>query len=78
MNCPHCQRLINSRQHRHCGFCGKELPEECLLSDAEIAALKTEQDQIAARRAVAKAKEEEEREQQKRSSDGGFQMPPMG
>jgi DNA-directed RNA polymerase subunit M/transcription elongation factor TFIIS len=78
MNCPHCQRLLYSRQHRHCGFCGKELPKEFRLSEEEVVALKTEQDQIALRRAAAKAKEEAEREQQKRNADGGYSMPPMG
>jgi hypothetical protein len=78
MNCPHCQRLLYSRQHRTCGFCGKELPKELLLTDEEILALKTEQDQITTRRAAAKAREEAEKEQQKRCSDGNYMMPPVG
>jgi hypothetical protein len=78
MNCPHCQRLLYSGQHRHRGFCGKQLPKEFLLSDGEVVALKAEQDQIAVRRAAAKAKEEEEKERQKRNGDSGYYMPPMG
>lgn len=78
MKCPHCDRLIYSRQHKQCGFCGHELPEELLLSDQEVAKLKTEQAAIAARRELAKAKEEEEREQARRKSAGSYPQPPLG
>ena len=67
--CPYCERIIYSRQHRKCGYCGKELPSELLLSEAEIAQLKAEEAAIAERRAKAKAKEEEDR--RKRSGDSG-------
>ena len=58
MNCPHCQRLLYSRQHKTCGFCGAELPPECLLSEDEVAELKAEPRAIAERPAIDKAKEE--------------------
>jgi len=76
MNCPICKRLLYSRQHKKCGFCGAELPPEALLSEDEIAAIKTEQQAIAVRRAKAKAKEDEEK--RKQSADGGgFDSPMM-
>lgn len=75
MNCPHCHRLLYSRQHKTCGFCGAQLPPEFLLSDEELAALKAEQEAIAERRAIAKEKEEEERKQ--REAQSGDHMPPM-
>ena len=74
MNCPSCKRLLYSRQHKNCGFCGAELPPEALFSQDEIAAIKTEQEAIAIRRAKAKAKDEEEKRKQD-SSGGGFDMP---
>src|SRR5689334_20375889 len=58
MNCPNCDRLLYSRQHKTCGFCGAELSSEVRLSDEEIAAMKAEQEAIAVRRAIAKAEEE--------------------
>ncbi len=64
MNCPHCQRLLYSRQHRTCGFCGGELPDECRLEDWQIAEMKAEQAAIAHRREIAKAKDEEEKRKQ--------------
>jgi hypothetical protein len=69
MNCPHCQRLLYSRRHQTCGFCGGELPAECLLSEYEVAEIKEEQQEIAARRARDKEKEEEVRRQS--SGSGG-------
>ncbi len=68
MNCPHCQRLLYSRSHPKCGFCGGELPPEVMLEEHVIAELKAEQAEIAARRARDKAKDEEER---KRNADSG-------
>ncbi len=61
MNCPHCQRLLYSRRHPNCGFCGGDLPPEVMLEEHIIAELKEEQAQIAARRARNEAKDEEER-----------------
>jgi hypothetical protein len=61
MNCPHCQRLLYSRSHPKCGFCGGELPPEAMLEEYVIAELKEELAQIEARRAMHKAKDEEER-----------------
>lgn len=74
MNCPRCQRLLYSRQHQHCGFCGQKLPAELLLSEAELAALKAEQLAIAERRARDREKEEEEK---RRQTDGGTYFPPI-
>jgi hypothetical protein len=76
MNCPSCNRLLYSRQHKTCGFCGAVLPPEFLLSDDEIAAIKIEQGAIAVRRAKAKAKEEEEKRKQA-ADDGGIDFPSM-
>lgn len=59
MNCPNCKRLLYSRQHKHCGFCGAELPPGVIFSAEEIAAVQAEQQAIAARRAQVRAKEEE-------------------
>ena len=74
MNCPYCNRLLYSRQHKNCGFCGKELPERYLLSEDEIEEMREEIKAINARRAIAKEKEEQELAEQKRRSDhpGGF------
>ena len=66
MNCPHCQRLLYSRQHARCGHCGGELPEGVRLADHEIDEMKAEICEIDARRAVAKEKEDREREEQRR------------
>jgi hypothetical protein len=68
MNCPHCNRLLYSRRHKTCGFCGGALPPEFVFSEEKIAELDAEKEAIAERRAQAKAKEEEER--QRRSDDG--------
>jgi hypothetical protein len=76
MNCPSCNRLLYSRQHKTCGFCGAALPPEVLFSEDEIATIKAEQEAIAIRRAKAKAKEEEERKKHA-AGDGGFDAPQM-
>ncbi|MEZ0386420.1 MAG: hypothetical protein ACAI34_05105 [Verrucomicrobium sp.] len=78
MNCPHCQRLLYSRQNEKCGYCGGVLPPEVRLSPREIAALKTEQKMIAHRRTIAKAKEEEEEKRRRSQSDGASHLPPGG
>ena len=67
MNCPHCNRLLYSRQHRKCGYCGGELPEEFRLTKVEIADLRREQEEIENRRIAAKEKEEKEKEENQRS-----------
>jgi len=72
MDCPHCKQLIYSRQHKHCGFCGGELPPELLLSAEEIAALHAEQAAIAARREADKIKEKERQETFERWRRAGF------
>lgn len=71
MNCPACNRLLYSRRHRHCGFCGAELPPEALLTEEEVAAIEAEKKEIEARRAKAKAKEEEENRKRSASDIGG-------
>lgn len=75
MNCPHCHRLLYSRRHPLCGFCGGKLPAELLFTAEEIAALDAEKEELAKRRAKAKAKEEEEKKQQA-ASDSGMFIPP--
>jgi hypothetical protein len=40
--CPYCQAPIYSRKNKICGVCEKPLPEELLLSDEQIVALKKE------------------------------------
>ena len=42
--CPYCHAPIYSRKNKVCGVCEKPLPEELLLSDEQIAALKKEMD----------------------------------
>ena len=69
MNCPHCERLLYSRQHRTCGFCGGELPPEAMLEEHVVAELKEEQARIAARRDRDKLKDEEE--WRKNANSGG-------
>ncbi|MCW1885966.1 hypothetical protein OKA04_14600 [Luteolibacter flavescens] len=66
MNCPHCQRLLYSRQHARCGHCGGILPDGVRFSDHEIDEMKAEIHEIDARRAVAKEQEDEEREERRR------------
>jgi len=61
MNCPNCNRLLYSRQHKACGFCGTQLPPEVLLSEDEVVAIKAEQEAITVRRAKAKEEEEQKR-----------------
>lgn len=73
MNCPHCQRLLYSRQHSKCGFCGGELPAEVRLDEFEIDELKAEQADIAARREIRKKQDEEEA--RKNSQDPGGPHP---
>jgi hypothetical protein len=70
MNCPHCDRLLYSRQHPRCGYCGGLLPEEMRLEPHEIDEIKAEIREIDARRAKSKEKEEEEREAVRRRNDG--------
>lgn len=74
MTCPHCQRIVYSRQHATCGYCAGALPPEMRLTDAEIAALNAEQTAIAERRALEKEKEEEER--QSLAAQEHYQLPP--
>jgi hypothetical protein len=50
--CPHCQSPIYSRKHKICGVCEKPLPENVLLSKAQIQLLK---DQLAKEEKEAKA-----------------------
>ena len=76
MNCPSCNRLLYSRRHKTCGFCGAELPAEVLFSEEEIAAIEAEQKAIEVRRAKAKAREEEEKKNQS-SGDSGMFIPPV-
>jgi hypothetical protein len=78
MNCPHCQRLLYSRQHARCGYCGGLLPEGVRLADHEVEEMKAEISEIDARRAVAKEKEEREREEQHRRDrqSGATWVPP--
>lgn len=66
MNCPHCQRLLYSRQHARCGYCGGQLREGVRLTDHEIDEVKSEISEIDARRAIAKEKADREREEQRR------------
>ena len=78
MKCPHCHRLLYSRQHPRCGYCGALLPEGVRLAGYEIDEMKAEIREIDARRAVAKEKEEIEREERRRreqnldTAGGGF------
>ena len=68
MNCPNCQRLLYSRRHKKCDFCGAVLPPEALLSEEEITAIKSEQEEIAKRRAADKKDEKEKRKRASRET----------
>ncbi len=46
MNCPHCQRLLYNRKLKNCGFCGLELPPECLFTAEELAKIDAKMDVI--------------------------------
>ena len=74
MNCPNCDRLLYSRRHKSCGFCGKELPPVIQFSKAEITAIKAEYDAIDLRVANAKAKEKQQQQAQA-ASDAGYCNP---
>jgi hypothetical protein len=78
VDCPFCHRLLYSRSHRACGYCGRDLPEECVFSPEEIEAIDAEQAEIAARRAAMKeAEEEERRTRQRNPSSAPMFFPPM-
>ncbi len=76
MTCPHCHRILYSRQHPRCGHCGADLAEEFRLTKLEVATMKAEMREIEQRRQVAKKQEEEEREALRRRNThwqtGGF------
>jgi hypothetical protein len=40
--CPHCQSIIYSRRHKVCGKCGSALPENLVLTPAQIQKLDKE------------------------------------
>jgi len=42
--CPYCNAPIYSRKSKVCGVCEKPLPQELLLTDEQIAAIKKETD----------------------------------
>lgn len=75
MNCPNCHRLLYSRRHKSCGFCGAELPAEVLFTAEEIAAIDAEREELAQRRAEARAKDEEEKKQQAAAAGAMFVAP---
>lgn len=70
MNCPHCQRLLHSRQHPKCGWCGQELPPECRLPDKAVARMKTEIREINHRLAMAREAERKAESAQEESGVG--------
>ena len=72
MNCPHCHRLLYSRQHKKCGYCGEVLPEEILITSEEMASLKAEQQAIYHRHEVARDEEQEERERQREEDSRAY------
>lgn len=76
MNCPFCKRLLYSRQHKECGYCGEELPEEFRLTEDEIEAMRAEKQAIEQRRMIAKEKEDAEREERKRRARR-YRRPPF-
>jgi len=59
MDCPNCKRLLYSRQHKHCGFCGAELPPGVVFPRRRLRPSKRSSRQSPARRAQVRAKEEE-------------------
>jgi hypothetical protein len=67
VNCQKCDRPLYSRQHKTCGFCGAEIPPELRFSEAEIAQIQTERNEIKLRMKKAREKEEEQRRENKGS-----------
>ena len=61
--CPACERLLLSRRHRQCQYCGTELPTHLLATKDEIDTENREWEQIQeARRLKEKVQDEVARE----------------
>ena len=67
MNCPNCKRLIYSRQHATCGYCGVALPESFVFSPEEVAALKAETREIDRGLAEMRAEDSRQQEEQRQA-----------
>ena len=39
IQCPKCSRVLYSRRHKLCGFCGAAVPAELLLTPVDLAAM---------------------------------------
>jgi len=76
MDGPYCKRILYSRQHEKCGYCGKVLPEGFRLTEDEIQSIKSENKEIEERRSITKEREEAEREdvrkRRRRDPGSGF------
>lgn len=65
--CPKCNRLLYSRRHQACGFCGAVLPAELLFSEEEIKGVNAELAKIEEERLKEQLqKEAEEKQRQKK------------
>ena len=58
-HCPSCNRMLYSRAHACCGWCGAALPEDCRMEGDRIDEMKEEIRAIQSGR--LKAREEEEK-----------------
>ncbi len=70
-HCPKCNRLVYSRRHKRCGFCGAELPAEFLFTQAELDVMAKAEAEAEQRRQLQKAQEQIE-EQERRERQRGF------
>lgn len=77
MKCPHCDRVLYSRQRETCGYCGGVLSAEFRLPETEVKKIQAEKRAMAARLKRAKAQKEEDRAQQSKCAGDGY-FPPVG
>lgn len=69
--CPACKRELLSRRHKHCQYCGAEIPDSLLYSNAEIDAQKRQWEQSEAKRKIRqRQQDEEEKEKQQKAANG--------
>jgi hypothetical protein len=61
--CPHCNRVLFSRQQANCGYCGAKLPPGLRFPEAKISQVQSARKEIVERVKKAHAKENDERRQ---------------
>jgi hypothetical protein len=69
--CPACKRELLSRRHKHCQYCGAEIPDNLLFGKAEIDAQKHQWEQSEAKRKIRqRQQDEEEKRKQQKAANG--------